>query len=260
MKSPRLKLGRAEAHLRELDAAVRGYLVDAHRVTSEFDTHDWNTVLVEVVKPFPDHLGLLAGDAAHNMRSALDHIVYAVSRGRAKRGSFFPIATREVDYLGPREEDRRPMRDEGLGGVPAALLAVFDSAQPYLSGDDAEIHPFACIARLDNADKHRTIQLGLVVVKEPNSITITTQHTPEGAEGSYAEIEWLAINRPLALGKETEVCRWRINPPQPEGAEVDVKLRPYLVVSFGQRATTADLFLAWTRVSELIDTIETKIG
>jgi integrase len=53
-----------------------------------------------VRKPPPRELALIAGDVAHNVRSALDHLVYALSLAKAQRSgkTQFPIFTDECRF------------------------------------------------------------------------------------------------------------------------------------------------------------------
>ncbi|MFL6007449.1 MAG: hypothetical protein ACJ744_14515 [Gaiellaceae bacterium] len=261
MKSARLKLARAEEHLTVLDAEIRRYFDSKpHRVTKERYEQNRGAMFVEVIRDFPEAIATLAGDAAHNLRSAPDHVVYAVSRSRFRRGSYFPVCTCERDYLGPRDDGRPARRSEGLGGVPEKLLAVFDAAQPYVRGDDAAKHPLACVTRLDNADKHRAIQPASAIVDVWQSVFVQTQPRPDPTVSGVLHIDWLAQGVRLALGKQTKVLEWTIDPPPPP-ADVRVQIEPRIDVSFGKRTTMADLYAARDLIAEQnIGPVEAKIS
>lgn len=98
-------------------------------------------------QPLPDHWPLLAGEAVQNLRSALDHAVYAVA-GRSK--SQFPIFTNPDDFQA-RSKD-------ALRGVPEAMRATIERAQPY---NRAPKNPrrarLAVLNALSNLDKHRVL-------------------------------------------------------------------------------------------------------
>jgi hypothetical protein len=71
----------------------------------------------------PDDWSLRAGEAIQNLRSALDHMVYAASRGRDM--TQFPIFTNADKY--------REKAAAMLTGVPDSVRAVIEKAQPYNS-------------------------------------------------------------------------------------------------------------------------------
>ena len=172
--SPRLKLERAGEHLKALHAELVAYTErQPHHFTSQVDSEGWTVVSLEIVRPMPEVIPVIAGDAIHCLRSALDHIVYAVSTGSKRRRGYWPICIKEADYLLPRGAppcERPSMREEGLGGVPESILTIIDGAQPYHGRDRANEHVLAVIGRLDNADKHRVVQTALGVLKNPGTV------------------------------------------------------------------------------------------
>jgi len=91
---------------------------------------------------------LLAGEAIQNVRSALDHMVYAAS-GR-QDWTQFPI------FTDPNEFERRA--PGMLAGVSDSVRATIEKAQPYL---DYPPDPAQCMLEelrvLSNLDKHRTL-------------------------------------------------------------------------------------------------------
>jgi hypothetical protein len=109
----------------------------------------------------PDCLGLIAGDAIHNARSALDHLAVALAEHGARvagvtmtrqdeAGIQFPIVRSHADFV---EQVRRGR----LQHVDSAARALIESRQPYRASNDPELAHLMRINRLDNADKHRAI-------------------------------------------------------------------------------------------------------
>jgi hypothetical protein len=263
LRSARLKFDRAVRQLEELDQAIRGsFDGKPYLITNEKDSDSSGVLSVEIVRDFPEDVGLLAGETAHGFRCALDHVVYAVSSGRTKARSYFPICTVEADYIGPRENCLQPMRDSGLGGVPKKLLTVFDAAQPYHRRKRATQHPLARLARLDNADKHRVIQPAATVAQDLASIHL--KHDPRplpSGEPRQAHVEWLIAGQALECRKKTDVFRWAISPDLPPDTDVNVRLQPRMTVAFGNACTIKDLYA--TRdliITEIIEPIEAKLG
>jgi hypothetical protein len=134
-------------------------------------------------EPPSDEWPLLAGEALHNIRSALDHVVYAASGERSR--TQFPIFTDPCEFqvLGGRM----------LQGVPEAIRTAIEKAQPYRTFPDAPAQAFLEQLRLlSNLDKHRTLA----------TIASAVQHegvgTPEGVKITWQKF---ATNQPLGSGQ-----------------------------------------------------------
>lgn len=154
------KLARAAEHLDALDREV-----DAFLKSEPYDvvlSGDWGEQVgrFHIVREPPLQLGIIAGDFSHNLRSALDHLVYQVAKltTPSPQGTMFPIALTEADYWEPRG-GRPSMRDRYLGDVDPGFRSVFDEMQPYRRGtlEQAKRHPAAILNRFANTDKHRVI-------------------------------------------------------------------------------------------------------
>jgi hypothetical protein len=151
LDSAYLKLSRAAEHLKEIEAEARLFVTTNPYVPVpeyNFKTGQ-HAVVVRVLAEPPMHLGLLAGDALHNIRSALDHLTYQLAglpsdRPRGKKTQY-PIFTT------PEAFDAMP--DVYLDGVPDVHRAAIRMAQPY----DPRYRLLEPLARLSNRDKHRII-------------------------------------------------------------------------------------------------------
>jgi hypothetical protein len=133
-----------------------------HRV--EFDPDTMELVVSALVRePCPLEWGVLVGEILHNLRSALDHLVWELvilETGEApkprKPGSTtktgFPIFETPGGYDGDRGE--RLM----LHGVGAPARALIRSEQPFHTGEDVA-SPLWHLHVLSNFDKHRTLHV-----------------------------------------------------------------------------------------------------
>jgi len=148
----RAKVDRALELLLQLDDELHEYL-DADPIALERQTQpDGETMVIalRVTQLPPIRLSLLVGEVTHQLRSALDHLAYALVTAAGNtptRRTAFPVLT------------KRP--DGGLridGGVTPAALAVIDSLQPYQSKTPA-VHPLNVLTELWNIDKHRHLHL-----------------------------------------------------------------------------------------------------
>ncbi len=98
-----------------------------------------------------------AGDIVHNLRSALDHLAYALCVAgpggeagayRARKQIYFPIANGEEDYRTSRH------REKVLGLSKPGLDEILDATEPYRGGKGEALYH---ISELDKADKHRLL-------------------------------------------------------------------------------------------------------
>jgi hypothetical protein len=117
----------------------------------------YNCFAIERQAP-PDHWPLLAGEAIHNLRSALDHTVHAASG--AASGTQFPIFTDARDF---RKKGRKM-----ISRTPPAVRALIEKAQPY---NRLPAHPtldaLARLNKLSNLDKHRVLNTVACAVHFP---------------------------------------------------------------------------------------------
>lgn len=171
------------------------------------------------VGPPPTRIALLLGDAIHNYRSSLDHLVWALSVQSGNKISSddakdiqFPIASTENDW--------KAQAATKIKHVVPGSEALIDLMQPYhgtdtgiwpypptLTRDPTEYHALAILNRWDKIDKHRNLH---TVFFNPYGVHLT--NTRGGRlEGAYpADIE---------LG--TEVGRLVYDSP-PSHSEMDV--------------------------------------
>jgi hypothetical protein len=153
----RAKLDRARHHLEDLDTEVHRY-VETQPVeveTREQEEGELRRIqLVASAKTEPAaSLGLIVGDWANNVRSALDYTVYQLVRAETgeadPRWTQFPIITDQARYA-----EQAKLR---LRGTPKWSLPVFEGLQPFQNAAEASDHHFAVLADLSNRDKHRLV-------------------------------------------------------------------------------------------------------
>ena len=147
------KIHRAKHHLADLEIEANKF-VDQYR-NARFGNKDLHTG--EVNGPYemrkvavisPDML-LIAGDAIHNVRTALDHLIFhlalvgtpGVDPGRVQ----FPIAKDACSY--------EACKATQVMGVDPLAVKFIDGIKPYHGGEEA----FWRIHELDIIDKHRMI-------------------------------------------------------------------------------------------------------
>jgi len=155
----RLKLSRAEKHLCDLDAAIR-FFCESKPYRISVKPHpvaeiDYVRLFVESVTPVPAEIGLIIGDAVHNLRSALDHLAFQLVLANGKT----PVTTTEFPISDPAKQYTPAFESRKIESVPSKAKDIFRSIQPAHTGDMTLWN----LQTLDIADKHRlliTAQLG----------------------------------------------------------------------------------------------------
>jgi hypothetical protein len=91
----------------------------------------------------------MIGDFLHNLRSALDHIAFALAGTKAGDKTMFPVAHDRTWF----ESKAVPNK---LDGVPARAVTLIRSLQPYHRGEPSRyFHPLWVLNRLNSIDKHQ---------------------------------------------------------------------------------------------------------
>ncbi len=215
----RAKLARADEHLHTLDAEIPAFLdSNPHTYRGHIDREARRYVVtVHIHRPPPIEWSVIVGDFVHNLRSALDHLVWqlVIVSGNAPRsgpgGNQFPIFTYK-----PGDMRRRNNRfNKQLRGVHPSIRAAIHRIQPYRAGDAALRRPLAVLADLSNEDKHQAIL--------PSYAAIPPQPLENGIDLSPVELIDVAMfermeihaNKPLVDGAEVMSADIEITGPNP---------------------------------------------
>ena len=114
---------------------------------------------VKRMRTVPDSIALIMGDAAHNLRSALDHFAWAAVSAQVRgTRTYFPIWGKTA-VPGPGEWREQVCRQ--LKGAPAGLIDAVEQLEPWESGQDSLLW---AIHELDRIDKHRLLLAVAVAV------------------------------------------------------------------------------------------------
>jgi len=152
-----LKLGRAKEHLEGLKTELQAYYDSQPCRISKFRRPEVGRrgLRVEIADP-TDRVYLLAGDFAHNLRSVLDHLVYALIVDATKQ---LPDST-QVQWPVQIKQDQSVF-DRQTKGVPPVAATMIESFQPYHEGpgDDYKKNALWQLHKLDIVDKHRRIAI-----------------------------------------------------------------------------------------------------
>lgn len=145
------KIARAREHHLRLDDELHAYLdSDPLALRKQVENDGTIALFLDVTTPPPLTLSVLVGEIVQQLRSAVDHIAWALvtAAGGSADRTVFPVCTTEPEK-GVRV----------IGGVGEEALARIRDAQPFSSVGDPAVHPLHVLHRLANVDKHRTLHL-----------------------------------------------------------------------------------------------------
>jgi hypothetical protein len=167
---------------------------------------------------------LIAGDAAHNVRTALDHLAVAVAPADREQKASFPIV---LDDPASNHEARSSF-DRAVKGMPAEAIDVIEGYQPYKipAKELVRTHALAIIRELDNTDKHRQL---VGIISGLTGVVVRTF-----VRGLLLPVE---PHPPLGLvedGTDLSHFEWRDPPPLQESeVQVEVDGTPVITVDVG---------------------------
>ncbi len=147
---PTAKIGRARRHISDLEQSIRAFLqTGACTVHIEEESDGGHTLKVAAVRPLPEEIPLIIGDAANNLRSALDILI---SGFIANAGG--NIATGSLPIREKREDLETALQGSEIGKVrPDIAQFILDRVKPYKDGT----FPIWALSKLDNTNKHRLV-------------------------------------------------------------------------------------------------------
>lgn len=215
------KLGRAKAHLKALDdeiAIVRS--LHKHTVFVEDNPSTKEYVFkVRDLQPSDPDWGYIAGDCIHNLRSALDHLVFQLAilgQGRGltdeeAHSCMFPIFTDRKKFKDASQGRLRLLRPGEQTRITE--LQPFNAGDPsiwsrgpgrYLPGAPASLPVLlGRLEEFDVIDKHRFVQATWRAAEWFNADTPPIPYAASTMFGGRLE-------------DNAEVGRWRYYPPRPE--------------------------------------------
>jgi hypothetical protein len=179
---PRLKVQRAKREIQRLRQEEKAFQQEAEYEIVKAEParrEGWHVYRLRVnyQPPLDDEWGVWIGEIAHNLRSALDGLVYqlAILNGKEPdRETGFPIYRSRQDFKGRGKRLIDLLRDDHQ--------ALIESLQPYHLRQSVSIAGritpvLLCLRELNNADKHRLLQV--VGVKPGGGPFVTGWGDPE---------------------------------------------------------------------------------
>jgi hypothetical protein len=158
------KLLWARKHLDTLEVAIAGFLKDKPYGPRTHDEYQGGqravrSITLHIIKTVPADFGLIAGDVAHRLRSALDSLLFEITVNVAGPATAeklakhiqFPICDTKAEYI-----DRLRRRPRALA-LPPNADTVLEGLQPYTRNNPNRPDILGTLRDLDNVDKHRAL-------------------------------------------------------------------------------------------------------
>lgn len=240
LDGPIAKLDRAKTHFKALNKSIGAFKRSKTHdfVVTKFDPNTGEKVLnLKILKePKNPEWGLLLGDMVHNLRSALDHLVWQLvllNGEKPRRQNQFPIIGTKNEYWEIPVNRSESVRDRMLSRVSDDHRAFIDIVQPFNAGNDPTGTALAVLSWISNTDKHRVVHAGFVLTEEPSEdlFDVTTLH-PGGA---YVDVSmnW------GELKDGAEIMRFRPVPPDAH-VNMNAQVPTYIAFREGDRQIHAD--------------------
>lgn len=210
-ESSRRKLARAQHHILELAKKIDGFItdnpcyrsIDPHPNRPEQYVHK-----IKLKGTFPKDLSEIAGDAANNLRQALDHATNAVAVAAGTldpRHAYFPFARTSGDL-------ENTMKGSDL---PKEIYPLFRTFKPYKGGNV----PLWTLNQIRNRDNHAIL---IPVVVATGDIASKLKSTGSSLVSMPLEHVWDRAKQ------EIEIATFRTN------AEPDYEIEFTILVAFDQ--------------------------
>lgn len=151
-----LKIDRAKEHVDDLESEIAAYFASGpYEVITDDDPQTGHRVLKigEIRQPLPDRIRLLAGDAAHSLRAALDHFAYSAVPNPTENTAF-PIWRSIRRSPVPSAQQLLANTRSKMHGASKDLTDAVASLQTYPGGNAQQIW---AVDYLDITDKHRLL-------------------------------------------------------------------------------------------------------
>ncbi len=128
------------------------------------DFSRYRAIVRVVHRPNLKRWSLVSGDAIHNLRCSLDHLIYSIAILRAQRNPpprrrawFFPIRD-------DRDSFQRTIANNPFSKLGATVLEEIEQFQPYNRPHPRLPPMLMLLRRFDDSDKHRILRVATPVL------------------------------------------------------------------------------------------------
>jgi hypothetical protein len=226
----RVRLYRAEEHLRDLEAEISAFLDGGNPNPCEIATkRDPNTrellYYIISVRDVPQRIAILSGDVLQNCRTTLDYsacqLFFVGSPGMdLGTQTSFPISESAATYKTEKVRKVKGMRQDAIKYI--------DSLEPYKGGND---HLWM-LNRLNNIDKHRLL-LTAACANQGRTVTKAERATFRQIMGEQ-QGDAIASIMPGTRDWNTPLKAGYVFYTAPPRSEVEQDLQPEIDIAFAE--------------------------
>lgn len=255
LRSVKAKLRRAKEHCGTLKSEFRIWGEQQSDPGRYYIRRDgaWYVLIGSPLPLIPDtRLAAIAGDIFHNLRSALDHMVWQLvlrDGHEPSRENQFPIYESKDSFLNEVKFRKKNPQLSVLYGivVDGDAWTIIERAQPY-NGNIL----LTVVKRFSNMDKHKTLCTQLSF-PHPDDIAKVVGWNPD-AVLLEQRFSW----QPLSCEKTTELARYRFSDqPNPN---MYVKAGLPAEPTFGEGPIKSGYQISIGGINTIIDTVKTLVN
>lgn len=231
------KFNRSKEQFDALLLEIDGFFNDdpkPHGSVGEFDTKAWEWVeKFKIHEEPPLRLGVMMGEVVHNLRSALDHLMWQVTlldSGTPDRNTQYPIVTES-------ESKFNKLAARMIPGLSADHRAAVERTQPYRTGDPKR-QSLAVLNRLSNVDKHQVVHTAYSCTTESYQAEIDEFMDALPPDAPIRGVLMPAPGQSLQDG--TPIMRVLFRPDAEAPAEVKMGFHFTMGVAFGNPGIVSD--------------------
>jgi hypothetical protein len=187
-EATRLKIRRAEHHIRDLKAALEAYCRSNFcRIGIDAGGEDGKSVVrMERTRDLPNEIPLILGDAIHDLRAALDFLACDIVRSGGKQ------PTRYTRFVFDSSRDKLVATLEPgtlKAARPDLVELIVDTIKPYKGGDDT----LCGLNDLDLDERHKLllpviaiVSLHNVAIRDADKRVVKIGALEVGARGEFS--------------------------------------------------------------------------
>ena len=227
------KIHRAGRHAKDLERRGDQWLLHGPQPVIHVDREgDWEVARIEL-PAVPFALPIILGEITHNLRSALDHLVYqlVIAQGLKPGGhNYFPVTYDDNEFkrlTTSRLDHKNRLRKGCLDPIPAThdIFKIIESHQPYNRRNayylphvpaDAPWDPamewLALVHRLWNTDKHRMLVRATYICPETEAEILNLFDWDQSPTAIETKVNKAVLNQSLEDG--SELARFRFVAPR----------------------------------------------
>jgi hypothetical protein len=246
LDDPRARVRRAKEHLDLLYERLAAFADrDPYSVIGKPDTDAGvEEPIFTLREQPPPELGLLLSDALHNLRAALDNLVWqvvALDGGTPDENTGFPVT-------GARQQFRSQAGSK-LKGMSNPHIAVIEKLQPYPGRDGPGPRAVEAVHEYARRDRHRVIH-PVFAVLNPDPSALYVRREPVTAE-FQVRVEYVGAGKPLEDGATIARLTSSAAEPQPS---VKMEVEFPIEIAFGEQGLSAKALPAiWREIDRIVE-------